>query len=47
MDQCDEAQIPVMVKQANIGWKLVKMPEIDGRVRDALPWRSNSREVGE
>ena len=39
VQQCDDAQIPVMVKQASVNGKLIKMPPIDGKVRADLAWR--------
>lgn len=36
-DQCVAAGVPVFIKQARINGKLVKMPEIDGRVWDQYP----------
>lgn len=37
-NQCVAAGVPVFIKQAKIDGKLVKMPEIDGKVWNQLPW---------
>lgn len=37
VQQCESAGIPVFVKQAVINGKLVKMPEINGKVYDQYP----------
>jgi protein gp37 len=39
--QCVDSDTPVFVKQANEGGKIVKMPEILGRVWDQMPTKSN------
>jgi protein gp37 len=36
-DQCVDAGVPYMLKQLDIGGKLVKMPELDGKVWDGMP----------
>jgi protein gp37 len=36
-DACVAAKVPYFLKQANIGGKLVKMPELDGKAWDQLP----------
>lgn len=36
-DQCVDADIPFFLKQMDIGGKLVKMPELDGKVWDQVP----------
>lgn len=36
-DQCVEAGVPFFLKQAEIDGKLVKMPELDGKVWDEMP----------
>ena len=36
-DQCEAAGIPFLLKQMEIGGKLVKMPLLDGRVWDEVP----------
>ena len=37
INQCSVADIPVFVKQAEINGKIVKMPEINGRVWAQFP----------
>jgi protein gp37 len=37
LNQCQEAGIPFFLKQMRIGDKMVKMPELDGRVWDEYP----------
>jgi protein gp37 len=39
-DQCVNANVPFFLKQARIDGKLVKMPELDGRVWGEYPCRS-------
>jgi len=41
VNQCVEAGVPVFVKQAGIDGKLVKMPEIMGKVWDQMPEVTN------
>jgi len=36
-DQCQEAGVPFFLKQMHIDGKLVKMPELDGKVWDEFP----------
>ncbi len=36
-DQCQEAGVPFFFKQAMIGGKLVKMPELDGKIYEEYP----------
>lgn len=36
-DQCQAAGVPFFLKQLVIGGKLIKMPELDGRVWDQMP----------
>lgn len=38
-DQCVEQDIPFFLKQMDIGGEVVKMPELDGVVHDAMPDR--------
>lgn len=42
-DQCVEAGTPFFLKQLAIDGKLVKMPELDGRVWDQMPEAHNGR----
>lgn len=39
-NQCVKAGIPFFLKQMEIGGKLVKMPEVDGRIWDEMPGRT-------
>ena len=36
-DECVAAGVPFFLKQAEIDGKLVKMPELDGKVWDEMP----------
>lgn len=36
-DQCQAAGVPFFLKQADVGGKLVKMPELDGKIWDEVP----------
>lgn len=36
-DQCQEAGVPFFLKQAEIDGKLVKMPELNGKIWDEMP----------
>jgi len=36
-DQCQDARVPLFLKQGRIDGRLVKMPELDGRVWDQYP----------
>lgn len=36
-DQCVNAGVPFFLKQMEVDGKLVKMPELDGRVWDQMP----------
>lgn len=36
-DQCQDARVPFFLKQGRIDGRLVKMPELDGRVWDQYP----------
>jgi protein gp37 len=38
-DQCVEANVPFFLKQMEINGKVVKMPELDGKVWDQTPLR--------
>jgi len=38
-DQCEAAGAAFFLKQAVVNGQLVKMPALDGRVHDELPWR--------
>ena len=41
-DQCQAAEVPFFLKQANIDGKLVKMPAIDGEIWDKYPIIDNN-----
>jgi hypothetical protein len=45
--ECLEAGVPFFLKQMEVDGKLVKMPELDGKVWDQMPTRATQKESEE